>query len=224
MRTNLEAPDTEIREIDNCSGHISLVLVPDSNQGPEAIAAMLAEVRAELEEKRLLTTRLHVVGPQYLYLSISAVIHSLPGANPLDLQQESVKKLEQFFNPLPEPKTKREGWQFGRSVYLSEVYEQLDRIDGVDFVEDIRVLSLSITGEVRKPGQDSLGVQIGVPSAATIGVNARIGYEMEAGEKRLVRDNYGRLMSIRLRPYELVKVTIRNDQVLIDPPQRKAAI
>ncbi|MCP4341415.1 MAG: hypothetical protein GY799_21670 [Desulfobulbaceae bacterium] len=219
MRTNLAALNKEMREI-NSPGHISLVVVPDSNQRSETIDALLTKVREDLEEKRLLTTRLHVVEPQYLYLSIGAAIRALPGVNSHDLQRESVKKIEKFFSPLPDPKTNSQGWSFGRSVYLSEVYEQLDKIDGVDFVEDIQVLRLSISGETQKSGNVALGVQIGVPSAATVGENTRIGCVMEAGEKRLVRDKYGRLISIKLRPYELVKVTIHNDEFLIDPPNR----
>jgi hypothetical protein len=219
MRTNLEALNKELQGVD-CSGHVSLVIVPDNDQQLETIEAMLTKVQAELEEKRLLTTRIHVVEPQYLYLSIGATIHSLPGANPHDLQLEGIKTIEKFFNPLPDPKTNSQGWSFGRSVYLSEIYEQLDKIDGVDFVENIRVLRLSIIGKVQNSKNTALGIQIGVPSAATVGENTRLGYTIEAGEKRLVRDKYGRLISIKLRPYELIKVTIDNDEFLVDPPTR----
>ncbi len=220
MRTNLSTPDQEMRGSDS-SGHISLVIVPDDNQRPETIEALLIKIRAELEKKRLLTTRLHVVEPQYLYLSIGAAIHSLPCADPHDLQVECVKKIEDFFNPLPDPKTNSEGWSFGRTVYLSEIYEQLDKIDGVDFVKDIRVVRLSITRKTWESSKSVIGVQIGVPSAARIGENTRIGCAMEAGEQRLVRDKYGRLISIKLRPYELVKVTIHKDELLMHPPYKR---
>lgn len=220
MGTNLAALNKEMREL-NSPGHISLVVVPDSNQRPEATQALLTKIRYDLEEKRLLTTRLHVVEPQYLYLSIGAAIRSLPGVNSHELQKESIKKIEKFFSPLPDPRTNSQGWAFGRSVYLSEVYEQLDKIEGVDFVEDVQVLRLCISGETRKSGNVALGVQLGVPSAATVGETSRIGCAMEAGKKRLVRNKYGRLISIKLRPYELVKLTIHNDEFLIDPPNRK---
>ena len=158
MRTDLEAADGQRRGVDDCPGHISVVIVPDNHHPQQAIQAMLAEVRNEIEDKRLLTTRVHVVGPRYLFFSICALIHSVPGADPIYLQEQSRKKLERFFHPLPDPETGNEGWAFGRSIYLSEVYEQLDGIEGVDFVEDIRVLRLSATHEVQTPGRDALGV------------------------------------------------------------------
>lgn len=220
MRTNLSAGTNARRDID-CPGHVSLVIVPDSNQRPESIENLLTQIRDELEGKRLLTTRLHVVEPQYLYLSIGATIHSLPNADPHDLQKESIKRIEKFFNSLPDPKTNSPGWSFGRAVYLSEIYEQLDKVNGVDSVKDLRVVQLNVIEKVKISGKGTIGVQIGIPSAATLGVNARIGYTMEAGKKRLVRDKYGQLISIKLRPYELVKVTIHNNGFLIDPPQSK---
>lgn len=224
MRINLEALDKERQAPDN-PGHVSVIIVPGSGQQPEAIEALLEKTRLELEPKRLLTTRLHVVEPLYLYLSLGAAIHSLPGTNAGDLRQEAVQKLEAFFDPLPDQKSHGEGWPFGRAVYLSEVYEQLEQIDGVDFVEDVRLLRLSVTEKVEKAKETTVGIQIGEPSAATVGESSRIGGNREVGGKRLVRDKFGRLILVMLRPYELVKVSVRSDELFVDPhmkgPQSK---
>ena len=46
------------------------------------------------------------------------------------------------------------GWPFGRALYLSEVYEQLELIDGVDYVDDVDVIELSTRGGVHRGHAD----------------------------------------------------------------------
>jgi len=48
---------------------------------------------------------------------------------PETVKQEVVNRLGQFLN--------LETWPFGRNVYVSEIYRQLDRIPGVDYVTKI---------------------------------------------------------------------------------------
>ena len=210
-RRNLETPDHKSHAFD-CPGHISVVVVPEDELGPGVFAAFLQEIRNQLEPMRLLTTRLHVVRPSYLWLSLGAWIRRHPDASFGEVQNKAIEKLHQYFNPLPGGGPTGEGWPFGRAIPLSEVYELLEQVEGVDYVQAVRVLRLTTTGEAVDDERMAIGIQIGVRS--TVGVDSRLGCETPADTDRLIRDALSRLTAVALRPYELVRVILRKDDLL----------
>ncbi len=201
---NLALADEQGRQ-GNCPGHVSVVVVPGRQVSSEALTTLLESVRQELEPRRLLTTRLHVVAPFYLQLSVRAEVHLEATADFGGVKNEATKTLQKFFDPLPEQRTDLSGWPFGRAVYLSEIYALLESVPGVDYVS-AHITRLSTTGDVDDQQQTALGIQIGVTS--TVGVDTRIGGQSSGGEDRLVQNAAGRLIAVALRPYELVKVAI----------------
>ena len=122
---------------DKAPGHISLVVVVV----PEATADstnILKELKGYLDERRLLTTRLHVVEPSYVKLKIGAKLYLEDGANHKEVQNNAIKEAELFFNPLNSGSYwDGKGWPFGRNVYVSELYQLLARIGGVDYVQGV---------------------------------------------------------------------------------------
>lgn len=210
-RRNLETSDKESRMLD-CPGHISVVIVPGSELELEEFTSLLKNVRDALEPMRLLTTRLHVVKPCYLWLSLGAVIRTQPDASFGEVQNKAIKKLQQYFNPLPDGGPDGDGWPFGRAIYLSEVYELLEQVEGVDYIQDVRVLRLTTTGEAPGDEGTAVGIQIGVRS--TVGLDSRIGGETSADTDRLIRDTLGRLMAVALRQDELVRIEVQEDDLL----------
>ena len=48
-------------------------------------------------------------------------------------RQKMMEELRSFLHPL-RGGPKREGWEFGRDVYISEIYELIEGIKGVDHV------------------------------------------------------------------------------------------
>jgi hypothetical protein len=210
-RRNLEMPDDASRGRD-CPGHVSVVIVPGNELGPEALTSLLADVRDKLEPMRLLTTRLHVVRPYYLWVSLGAVIRTHPDASFGEVQAKAIEKLQQYFNPLPGGGPHGEGWPFGRTIYLSEVYALLEQVEGVDYIQEVRVLRLSTTGEAMDDERTAVGIQIGFRS--TVGVDSRLGGETSGEADRLSRDALGRLMVVVLRPYELVQITVQANDLL----------
>jgi hypothetical protein len=161
---------------------------------------------------RLLTTRLHVVRPSYLWVSLGAVIRPQPDVPLGEVQNRAIEKLQQYFNPLPGGGPHGEGWPFGRAVYLSEVYALLEQVEGVDYIQDVRVLRLATTGEAMDDGRTAIGIQIGFRS--TVGVDSRLGGATSGDAARLVRDALGRLMVVVLRPHELVRITVQATDLL----------
>ena len=90
---------------------------------------LLERVREYLEPRRLLTTRIQVVGPRLFTIGVHVKFFLKHDAVQATVEKEVENRLRQFLN--------LEMWPFGRNVYVSEIYRLLDRIPGVDFVTKI---------------------------------------------------------------------------------------
>jgi hypothetical protein len=96
------------------------------------------QVRKYLEKRKLVTTRLHVVEPDYRKVTLSASI-SLKENTLKAIVIENVKNLIiKYFSSLEGGKDNK-GWPAGRNLYKSEIYQLLERIPGVDHVVEIKI-------------------------------------------------------------------------------------
>ncbi|NJM61463.1 MAG: baseplate protein J [Oscillatoriales cyanobacterium RU_3_3] len=135
---NLESSTKEA----DAPGHISLVIVP-ANQ--EVISKQMGELKTWLTDRSLLTTRLHIVLPNYVKVNINADLYPEDGANIEKIKQDAQIQIKSFFNPLQSGTYwDGKGWPFGRNVRVSEVYAVLDRVSGVDYVKKLQI---SATGQ-----------------------------------------------------------------------------
>ncbi len=207
---NLETTDEASREAHR-AGHISFVIVTASELTSTQVDILLDQIKNELEPKRLLTTHLHVVKPLYLNIGLNVAVRMRRTAQRDEVNGLICKALTRYFSPVPGGGPDGEGWPFGRCVYISEIYEILDRVAGVDYVEDVCVLHLS-TNEKPFDEGTSVGVQIGTHS--TVGIDARLGMAMPGTKERLLRNKGGELVGIVLHPYELAKLTVVNLQFI----------
>ncbi len=121
------------------TGHVSLVVLPSPTSEEEAFAAdpvpsarLIAQIRDDLEPRRLLTTHLHVVAPRYLSVGVNLTLQLKPDAAN-DTGEQAERALRRFLHP-QFGGANRKGWPFGRSIYVSEIYELLDKQPGVEFV------------------------------------------------------------------------------------------
>jgi Baseplate J-like protein len=121
-------------------GCITVVLVPDALvPAPQPSRGLLDTVKRYLERRRLLCTRLEVVGPRYLTVRVVARVRKLTGALNARIEARVVEALNNFFDPRrggPDGL----GWPFGRDVFRSEVLQLIDGVDGVDHVLMLRLL------------------------------------------------------------------------------------
>lgn len=211
-RRNLASDNARAGEIDK-PGHVSVVIVPAGQEStPQPTSELVQKVAADLEPRRLLTTRVHIVGPTYVTVRVRLTLvlkpdaikdqfrFSLPSTVQTDLdsrtlsdelrsrfdaagmtlspqttisvktaqsrwlitdgmtlrsytvrkevdspagqplnvyedvgRDQAVKALRQFLHPLSGGRD-GQGWPFGRNVYVSDIYELLDRLPAVDFV------------------------------------------------------------------------------------------
>ena len=84
--------------------------------------------------------------------------------------------------------------------------EAIDETPGVDYVEHVRILQMSDNEENLAQPDSALGVQVGIRS--TVGVDALLGGRPALGSERLLRNDEGRLVSILLRPWELLQLSL----------------
>jgi hypothetical protein len=122
---------------------------PDSPLGaPLPSDTLLKAVADYLEPRRLLTVHNSVVGPVYAPVQAEIVV-----ARRADTPEEAVRArvlaaLGGFLDPLTGGPEGR-GWPFGRDVYVSELYQLLEKIPGVDFVPDLQLASVCPDGAKR---------------------------------------------------------------------------
>ena len=150
-RRDLSTTDPAVRHAP-APAHVSLVVVPQPELEPAPGTAgarpqPTEEERAEglraalwtfLDARRTLTTRHHVVGPDYLPVEIAANLALREDAPPQETLEAARQALTDFFHPLtggPE----QTGWPFGRAVYASEVAAVLEQLSLVDYVEDVQL-------------------------------------------------------------------------------------
>ncbi len=121
-------------------GIITVIILPYlPADKPTPSRELLRTVAAYLARRRVIGTRLEVVGPTYLDVSIRAQVQSCNGTNKADIQKRIKERLNRFFHPLqggPDGK----GWPFGRDVYRSEVLQVMDETTGVDHVLSIELI------------------------------------------------------------------------------------
>lgn len=131
-------------------GQVVVLVLPQIDQPGGVISydqmnlsAQLREaVRLDLSKVCLLGVRPEVREPQFVWISVNARLRirerSAPGLA-LEVQRQAEAALYRYLNPYvggPE----EQGWPFGRDLHVSEVYGLLQRIPGVEFVEDVQIL------------------------------------------------------------------------------------
>ncbi len=141
-------------------GTVELLVVPVVPPGRERTVENLAsppdlqaEVAAHLDERRLLATRLDVRDPRYLNVRIEATVVPRRDANPDTVRTAVDRGLRRYLDPLLGG-SDGTGWAFGRDLSLAEVQSFIQRVDGVDFVEDVTLYQVDLsTGQERAAGR-----------------------------------------------------------------------
>jgi predicted phage baseplate assembly protein len=116
---------------------VTVVVVPFSEADrPIPSPAFLLTVCRHLDKHRLITTQLHVIRPDYVEVDVRASVTLRPGFEPATTLQRIEEALRTFLHPLHGGPA-GEGWPFGRTVYKSEIYQQIENVDGVDCAENM---------------------------------------------------------------------------------------
>jgi predicted phage baseplate assembly protein len=83
-------------------GCVTVVIVPDrGNMPPRPSADLLRSVCTYLESRRLLTTEIHIKGPEYLSVRVSARIAADPYAAFDEVRRNVTQAINDYLSPLP---------------------------------------------------------------------------------------------------------------------------
>jgi hypothetical protein len=85
------------------------------------------------------------------------------------IEGKIVDNLTKFFHPL-RGGTEEKGWEFGRDVYISEVYEVIENTPGVDHVEK---LSLNASMQIYKLNFNTIKPSVDYPSHSIVSVGKK---------------------------------------------------
>lgn len=144
----LNAPELEISRVkaipryhpkqhQEVPGIVTIVVVPNS---PDTIenpdSDFLRNIYQYLDNRRLLTTEVFVIYPEYVEVSVETkvVIKSqYLGETVIDNVRAGLMSFLNHLNGGPDGN----GWPFGRPVYVSEIIKVIDAAEGVDYVREV---------------------------------------------------------------------------------------
>ena len=111
-------------------------------------------IRAYLDERRLVGTRVHISGVPMVGIQVAASIRVEPYAEPEAVRLAAVDALYRHFNPVVGG-AGGNGWPFGRSVTKGEAFGVVQGVAGVDVVLDLTLSWIDLaegetTGDVNK--------------------------------------------------------------------------
>ena len=108
---------------------------------------LLERIANYLDERRVVGARIIVEPPHYQGITVVARIQGRRNARLTTVEESSRRALYRYFDPIvggPDG----DGWPFGRPVNVGEVYAVLQRVEGVEYVEDVRLFATDpITGQ-----------------------------------------------------------------------------
>lgn len=124
----LFAPGVQHYPLTRVPAAVTVVVVPYSLlPRPTPSRGFLLTVCRHLDKHRLITTKPHVIPPDYVQVSVQAMVLLQAGFDPTPTRQRLEVALNTFLHPL-QGGPEGTGWPFGRTVYPSEVYQVIERV------------------------------------------------------------------------------------------------
>jgi hypothetical protein len=123
-------------------------LPPDHLELPDRVRQVVLDY---LDERRLLTCEVRVDAPEYTWVQVTAELLVRPQADRVRVARDAEQVLYRYLHPVvggPE----ESGWPFGRPLFVAEIYSQLQRVAGVDTIDQLTLHQVDPrTGEPGPP-------------------------------------------------------------------------
>lgn len=165
------------------AGTVRLLVVPavTREEGPptrdrlQPTTVTLRTIKERLDAARVIGVRVVVEPPHYRGVSIAARLRARPRVRSGTLAPKALAALYAYFDPLSGGPDGT-GWPFGRPVIAGEVYSVLQAVQGVELVEDVRVIEFNLdTGQQEgereriaiEPNELVLSVEHAIEAVAT---------------------------------------------------------
>ncbi|MET9748472.1 putative baseplate assembly protein [Streptomyces ardesiacus] len=98
--------------------------------------ALLSRITRHLDERRLIGTRLSVGPPYYQGITVVATVHAFRDVDADRVRRQTHDALYRHLDPLTGGADGK-GWPFGRPVQAGEVFAVLQRVPGVELVDEV---------------------------------------------------------------------------------------
>ncbi|MFC1418217.1 putative baseplate assembly protein [Streptacidiphilus cavernicola] len=98
--------------------------------------ALLGRITRYLDDRRLIGTRLAVGPPYYQGVTVVATVHAFRGADADRVRRQAHDALYRHLDPLTGG-SHGTGWPFGRPVQSGEIFAVLQRVPGVELVDQV---------------------------------------------------------------------------------------
>jgi hypothetical protein len=117
-------------------GTVTVIVVPKSLEAkPVPRPMLLSRVRDYLDQRRLPSVRLAVVGPCYVRVDVHAVVAADALGYP-NVELDIIGRLQTFLHPLTGG-PHGTGWKFGRRLRASDLYKVIAPVPGVRYVSSL---------------------------------------------------------------------------------------
>ncbi|MFE4964220.1 putative baseplate assembly protein [Streptomyces sp. NPDC056660] len=163
---NPDRPD----EPQDWAGMVTVLVIPRSDPlrptAPLPDRQFLGAVCGWLDPRRLITTELHVRGPEYQPIRVSVGIVTLPGQVPSIVEQAVTRAVETYLSPLTgglpatagdddgliaAAATTGTGWPLGVDVRPQDIEAIATRVPGVRYVDSVLIAMTDADGSVVSP-------------------------------------------------------------------------
>jgi hypothetical protein len=122
-------------------GVVTVVIVPyGAGPKPQPSSGLIRTVMRYLVRRRLVGTRVEVIGPEYRSVAVRATIRAHAGASGLAIRDRAIAALNAFLDPLRGGDAGT-GWSLGRDVYRSEVLQVINNVPGVGHVVSLELIA-----------------------------------------------------------------------------------
>ena len=125
------------------AGVVSVVVWPTSDKihpnAPMPDRNLLRAVCEWLDQRRLITTELYVIPPTYRRIAVTVGLRVKPGYGVEAVRRWAELVLRQYLSPLPPYGPEGSGWPLGRRVHGPELEAAVLQVEGVEFLEDLKV-------------------------------------------------------------------------------------
>ncbi|WP_329477780.1 hypothetical protein OG555_37050 [Kribbella sp. NBC_01484] len=163
-------------------GYVSVIVLPGDDVADEG--AMRDTVRVYLEPRRLLTVQHVIAQPVWAPVTAEVLVARRADVPDAAVRDAIVNTLTQFLDPRVGGRDGT-GWPFGRDVYVSELYSELQGLSHIDYTVDIQLDSACLPHAYRCVRAEQLW------------------------------DNQGDQIGLQLAPHHLPQATISPDAVVV---------
>jgi len=134
---------------------IRLLVVPKVESPAEQLGlddfalsdSIITRVSEYLDERRILGSTVEIGTPYYQGVTVVAALRGRGRSGWSLLRERALRALYDYLNPI-DGGPDGTGWPFGRPIQSGEIYAVLQRVEGIDLVEDVRLFAADpVTGE-----------------------------------------------------------------------------